>query len=393
MMAADYPNAIKTFTVKQDGVDDVMADHVNALQDEITAIETELGTNPKGDKADVKTRLDDIENSIDDLAGANRTIETVKGNADALVAHSANAVLDHPDGSVTDTKIGNRTADQTQAPTGSTGTLTQLLSWVVNRIKTITGKTNWYDTPDITLATLVQHKSRHASGGTDALTPADIGAETPAGAQAKVDEHANSTSAHSATSAATASRIMMRDAYGRAKVAAPAAGDDIARKAEVDTVQSNLTSHTGNTNNPHTVTKAQVGLGNVVDKEQVNAIAVGSTSDPNTTQEPYILTNHPNSPGGRAGRQCGVYWHIHTYFYSNKTGNRAQIAILYNGIGDDMYIRHYYDGSWTAWTKVWHAGNDGPGSGLDADTVDNIHFRNNNGTLEWSPDGTNWYQC
>src|SRR5690606_4387362 len=31
------------------------------------------------------------------------------------------------------------------------------------------------------------HKSTHASGGSDALTPSDIGAETPAGAQAKAD--------------------------------------------------------------------------------------------------------------------------------------------------------------------------------------------------------------
>ncbi len=187
MMAADYPNAIKTFTVKQDGVDDVMADHVNALQYEITAIETELGTNPKGDKADVKTRLDAIENSIDDLAGVNRTTETVKGNADALVAHSANAVLDHPDGSVTDTKIGNRTADQTQAPIGSTGTLTQLLSWVVNRIKAITGKTNWYDAPDTTLAAAKNH--------IDAAAP-HSGHETPAGAQGKVDTHNQTRKAH-----------------------------------------------------------------------------------------------------------------------------------------------------------------------------------------------------
>jgi len=40
--------------------------------------------------------------------------------------------------------------------------------------------------------------------------------------------------AHGSTSAATANRIIQRDAAGRAKVAAPAAADDIARKAEVD---------------------------------------------------------------------------------------------------------------------------------------------------------------
>ena len=58
--------------------------------------------------------------------------------------------------------------------------------------------------------------------------------ETPAGAQAKVDTHSAITSAHGATSAATANRIMMRDASGRAKVAVPAEADDIARKDTVD---------------------------------------------------------------------------------------------------------------------------------------------------------------
>ncbi len=46
--------------------------------------------------------------------------------------------------------------------------------------------------------------------------------------------HKSATSAHNATSTATASRIMMRDSAGRAKVAAPSAVDDIANKAYVD---------------------------------------------------------------------------------------------------------------------------------------------------------------
>ena len=53
------------------------------------------------------------------------------------------------DGAATDAKIGNRTVDQVQVPSGNTGTVTQLLSWVVNRIKDIKGTTNWYDaSPD-----------------------------------------------------------------------------------------------------------------------------------------------------------------------------------------------------------------------------------------------------
>ena len=72
-------------------------------------------------------------------------------------------------------------------------------------------------------------------------------AETPTGAQAKVNAHANLTNAHSATSAATANRIMMRDSAGRAKVAAPAASDDIARLAEVNTRARIITgTYTGN---------------------------------------------------------------------------------------------------------------------------------------------------
>jgi len=54
---------------------------------------------------------------------------------------------------------------------------------------------------------------------------------------------ANTTTAHGAVSAATASKIIIRDAAGRAKVAAPSAEDDIALKSNVTTVQTNLTEH------------------------------------------------------------------------------------------------------------------------------------------------------
>ena len=65
------------------------------------------------------------------------------------------------------------------------------------------------------------------------------------------------------TVAATALRGVQRDAGGRAKVAAPVEDDDIARKKEVDDVGYELGLHLADTSNPHKVTKAQVGLGNV----------------------------------------------------------------------------------------------------------------------------------
>lgn len=56
-MAASYPGSIKTFTTKTNKVDLVDADHINDLQLEVTAIETELGINVAGSKTDLKTRL------------------------------------------------------------------------------------------------------------------------------------------------------------------------------------------------------------------------------------------------------------------------------------------------------------------------------------------------
>lgn len=52
-----YPSAIESYTAKTDNVDDVLAAHINALQDSVVAIETELGADPAGSLTDLKTRL------------------------------------------------------------------------------------------------------------------------------------------------------------------------------------------------------------------------------------------------------------------------------------------------------------------------------------------------
>jgi hypothetical protein len=108
-------------------------------------------------------------------------------------------------------ETGDRTLDPAQAPSSNTGTLRQILSWFANRLKAITGAANWYDAPVTTLAA--------------------------------TKSHMDATSVHGATSSATANRIIIRDSAGRAKVAAPSASDDIARKAEVDAVSSALNTH------------------------------------------------------------------------------------------------------------------------------------------------------
>ena len=71
-----------------------------------------------------------------------------------------------------------------------------------------------------------------------------------------VEDHTASTSAHGATSEATPNRIVMRDSAGRFKAAAPSASDDVARKAEVDAVQTNLNNHANATTGVHGATSA-----------------------------------------------------------------------------------------------------------------------------------------
>lgn len=45
---ASFPTTVKSFTAKTDGVDYPQAEHVNSLQDEVSAIETEIGTTAAG---------------------------------------------------------------------------------------------------------------------------------------------------------------------------------------------------------------------------------------------------------------------------------------------------------------------------------------------------------
>lgn len=116
-------------------------------------------------------------------------VESVAGAQAKVDAHATAATLAHPDNSVTDAKIGNRTANQTLEPTGATGTLTQLLSWIVNRIRAITGTTNWWDAPPTTLAVTDVHM-----GSTSNIHGVDgSGVESVSGAQEKVAAHSNLT--------------------------------------------------------------------------------------------------------------------------------------------------------------------------------------------------------
>lgn len=63
-MTASYPGAVKAFTSKIDTVDTVWAEHVNSLQDEVTAIESVIGPNPQGAHTTINARLVAIEGNL-----------------------------------------------------------------------------------------------------------------------------------------------------------------------------------------------------------------------------------------------------------------------------------------------------------------------------------------
>lgn len=68
-MPATYPSSVKTFVPPQDRVDIVLADYVASLQEEMSAVQTTLGTNPQGAAASVKARLAAADVLLNELAG------------------------------------------------------------------------------------------------------------------------------------------------------------------------------------------------------------------------------------------------------------------------------------------------------------------------------------
>lgn len=284
---------------------------------------------------------------------------------------------DGTSGGIGEENLRQVTIDQADEPTGNTGHIRQLFSWLANIVRKITGNANWYDAPKTTLTATKAHMD--ANTGVHGVGASTV--ESVAGAQSKVDVHEakaathgatasatanrivlrdssgraqiatptlasdianksyvdgkisevdvvgdvsghiNRTDAHSATNTATANRIMMRDAYGRAKVAVPSASDDIARKAEVDTVQTNLTthantasphsghattaalsSHASNKQNPHAVTAAQAGAAPASHTHPGNIVEMGSNANGHYIKwENGLLECFHTLTGGGAG--------------------------------------------------------------------------------------------
>ena len=70
--------------------------------------------------------------------------------------------LNRAEGNSLAIETGSRTLDQALASPANTGTLRQIISWFAGRIRAITGKTNWWEEPDTTLAAANTHYAINA---------------------------------------------------------------------------------------------------------------------------------------------------------------------------------------------------------------------------------------
>ena len=69
----------------------------------------------------------------------------------------------------------------------------------------------------------------------------------------------------------------------------------------------------------------------------------GDAIDPDTTSDHCILTDK-NTP-------TSSLWYITTYFYSNKSSDRTQLAMPYNSAGA-LFHRYRYNDTWSSWLNT-----------------------------------------
>lgn len=208
-------------------------------------------------------------------------------------------------------------------------------------------------------------------------------------------------SVDAATNAAAAETLVKRDANGRAQVSGPLAAGDIANKGYVDAAISSaavpdasltakgkvqLSSATDSTSEVLAATPAAVKAAYDRGSDGVVA-AAGAQSTANaaqTTANGAVQKENGYWPGGDANT-CKI---AGTYYFTADSLNTPtgdwctilvisgwlasdrliQIANVWN-LSDDIFCRRLNASSWSPWVKMWTSGNDGAGSGLDADTA------------------------
>ena len=221
--------------------------------------------NDPADIDDLTYDMEIIDRELKQQANKDTQLDELKASRTELNAHASASVLAHPDSSVTDEKIGLRTVG------GVKNKLQALLTLIGQQIAGIKGSESWNDRPAITLAAAKQALDEQKAAADE------LGQEFDAHAASRANPHAvtkaqvglgnvpnvatnDQTPTYSETAAL--SRLSSGEKLG-------AAFGKLARAVR------SLMEHLADAENPHGVTKSQVGLGNVTNDAQVRRNEMG----------------------------------------------------------------------------------------------------------------------
>ena len=265
--------------------------------------------NDPADIDDLTYDMEVIDRELKSQADKDKELDDLKASRAELNAHASAAVLAHPDGSVTDDKIGLRSIGGVQ------NKLQALLTLLGEQIKGLKGTTNWNDTPAITLAKTKQTLDEHKTAADALRKDFDAHAADTANphkttkAQVGLGNVPNVTTndqtptyTQPTTLTGLASGEKLSAAFGKLAKAVDSLMAHLVdlgnphqvdahqtgayTQAETDTkdtavktaLETALNAHKADKNNPHAVTKTQVGLGNVTNDAQVKRSEMGKAN-------------------------------------------------------------------------------------------------------------------
>ena len=221
--------------------------------------------NDPADIDDLTYDMEVIDRELKQQANKDAELDDLKASRTELNAHASASVLAHPDGSVTDEKIGLRTVG------GVKNKLQALLTLIGQQIAGIKGTEAWNDGPAITLAAAKQTLDAHKAAADELREDFD------AHAASKANPHGVTKTQVGLGNVPNVATNDQTPTYSEsAALAQLSSGEKLsAALGKLARAVRSLMEHLANTANPHGVTKSQVGLGNVTNDAQVKRSEMG----------------------------------------------------------------------------------------------------------------------
>lgn len=221
--------------------------------------------NDPADIDDLTYDMEVIDRELKQQANKDAELDDLKASRTELNAHAAASVLAHPDGSVTDEKIGLRTVG------GVSNKLQALLTLIGQQIAGVKGADAWNDSPAITLAAAKQTLDAHKAAA-DSLRE-----DFDAHAASKANPHAVTKAQIGLGNVPNLTTNDQTPTYTEAaSLELLASGEKLSTAfGKLARALRSLSGHLLALDNPHGVTKSQVGLGNLTNDAQVKRSEMG----------------------------------------------------------------------------------------------------------------------